>query len=501
MEEEIAIMNQRKVWSLVALPENTNILGCRWVYAAKTNDQGKIVRHKARLVAQGYKQIKGESYDETFSPVVNFGIIRLFFALLVNSQHWYNMQCDITGAYLYAPLEEEIYMKQPPGFIKKGQEGQVCRLRKAIYGLHQSGRQWFFQIEKVLLKIGFLKINWSNCVYTFKNEALLLLYVDDFVILTRNEGKLEEMVELLNKYFEIKRLGKTRKLLGVEFEENNGEILIHQHNYIDKVCNAFSKYQYPMSSLPISKGAVFSRAQCPQQDSECSLMAKYPYRSVLGCLSFVANRTRPDLNYAINIFSQFQSNPGLVHWEGLLRLLGYLKYTQHLKLKLTCNEVNLIAYTDADYAANRDDRTSMGGQIIFIDKAPIIWRTFKQKCVSLSTMESEFVAMTEATKEVTWCANVINECIKRNIIDNAHLITPTLLVDNMAAIDFAKSPIENFKTKHIDVKLHFVRQYLYKRKFNLFHVSSKNNLADAFTNSLTKIELKRFKTHILFGKM
>ncbi|GFU40785.1 retrovirus-related Pol polyprotein from transposon RE1 [Trichonephila clavipes] len=130
------------------------LLGCRWVYNLKRDENGKVIGYKARLVAQGYSQIKGENYDETFSPVVNFSVIRLFFSLLVVWLKWKHFQCDVTGAYLYAPLNEEVYMKQPQGYIEKGKEGLVCKLKQALYGLHQSGRAWYFELNNVLNEIG-----------------------------------------------------------------------------------------------------------------------------------------------------------------------------------------------------------------------------------------------------------------------------------------------------------------------------------------------------------
>lgn len=492
MEEEIQTMYERKVWTLTKLPEGTQPLGCRWVYTVKRNETGEIARYKARLVAQGYKQIKGESYDETFSPVVNFGAIRFFYAILVSCQGWTHFQCDIKCAYLYAPLTEKIYITQPPGFVISGKENFVCKLEKALYGLHQSGRVWFFELNKVLLDLGFEKLQWCNCVYIFKNSIVLLIYVDDIVIFGITKKYIDQAIVLLSQRFDMKLLGKTKKLLGVDFVENKNGISIHQSSYIEEVCDRFKKFKFPISSLPICKGVVYSKTQCPQSSSDSEEMLNFPYRSVLGCLSFIANRTRPDISYAVNIFSQFQSNPGMIHWDGLLKLLGYVSYTKEHRLNLSCSKIDLIAFSDADFAANRDDRTSMGGQILFIEKAPIAWRTFKEKCVSLSTMESEFIAMTETAKELLWFDRILTESFNRKIFDG-HKVKSCLYVDNMAALDFVKSPIENYRTKHIDIKLFFIRDLIYKDTFQVKHIKSKENLSDIFTKPLTKYDLNRFK--------
>lgn len=404
------MMHERKVWTLIARPKSANILGCRWVYTIKQDDSGNIVRYKSRLVAQGYKQIKGESYDETYSPVVNFGVIRFFFSLLVCLLGWIHLQFDVKCAYLYAPLDEQIYMSQPQGFVTN--ENLVCKLNKAIYGLHQSGRAWFYEMDSVLLKIGFLKFQYCNCAYRYNANIILLLYVDDFVIFGKDKVQIDNVVKLLSNHFDLKALGKTKKLLGVEFEERDNLLMLHQRSYIKEIYNRFNNFNIPIRSLPISKASIFSKNQSPQTLMEKNEIKLIPYRSLLGCLSFLASRTRPDISYAVNILSQFQGDPGIIHWHGLLNILGYVVNTKDYNLKFECNKPQLIAFSDADFAANRDDRTSMGGQLICLDKSPISWRTFKQKCISLSTMESEFVAMTETSKELVWFNNILTECVE-----------------------------------------------------------------------------------------
>jgi hypothetical protein len=192
--------------------------------------------------------------------------------------------------------------------------------------------------------------------------------------------------------------------------------------------------------------------------------------------------------YAVNLLSQFQENPGMKHWNSLLKLLGYLKYSQHFKLELSkVKDLNLICYSDSDYAANRDDRVSIGGYILFLDETPISWRTFKQKCISLSTMESEYVTLTEAAKELIWIKNVLeNEILNLPLKDNI------LYCDNQAAIAFSNSPFENHRTKHIHVKYLFLRNLVYEKLFELKYIPTNLNLADSFTKPQVKERLMNF---------
>ncbi|GBN82630.1 Retrovirus-related Pol polyprotein from transposon TNT 1-94 [Araneus ventricosus] len=179
-------------------------------------------------------------------------------------------------------------------------------------------------------------------------------------------------------------------------------------------------------------------------------MSKIPYRSLVGSSSSLAGRTRPDISYAINIFSQFQEHPGITHWNGLLELLGYISYTKYLRLDLSnIQDLNLTAY--ADFANNHDDRIFMNEQIVFIDQVPVTWQSFKQKSICLSSMKSEFVALTETAKELIWLQSILTECVEFNLI-SLNNVKPTLFVDNQAAIDFVKSHIENYRTKRIVAK-------------------------------------------------
>ncbi|GBN31024.1 Retrovirus-related Pol polyprotein from transposon TNT 1-94 [Araneus ventricosus] len=325
MVREINVMIERKVWDLVDPPENAKVLGNRWVYTLKRDKNNRAVRFKARLVAQGNTQLKGESFDEVFSPVVNFSIVRLFFSICVYLWKWTHIQVHINNAYLYANLDATVYMRQPTGYLRE--RHKVCQLRKAIYGLHQSGSQWFLELENVLIKLKFKKLYWCNFVYTFKDNVILLFYVDDIVVFGKEIQNVDFVLNLLQDSFDLKVLGRTKKLLGIDFEEQGNDLFIHQKSYIEKICRTYEKYKFPVSSLPISKGQVLSKLDSPKTSEE---LLNFPYRNFIGSLAFIALRTRPDIMYAINVLSQFQSNPGIKHWNCLLRLLGYLKYTQKL---------------------------------------------------------------------------------------------------------------------------------------------------------------------------
>lgn len=177
-------------------------------------------------------------------------------------------------------------------------------------------------------------------------------------------------------------------------------------------------------------------------------MSTYPYASLLGSLSFLASRSRPDISFAVNYVSQFASNPGLTHWNALCHLLNYVVSTANYRLRLpNIESINLIGFADANWASDVNDRHSTSGYIVLLDKVPLLWKAAKQKCLSLSAMEAEFVAMTKCAKELLWLSNIINELSEFGVILN---ITQ-LFSDNMSAIHYASNSSEKSCTKHIDV--------------------------------------------------
>ena len=180
------MMNSRNVWILVDLSSGCKVIGSRWVYTLKTDNKNVIKRYKARLVAQSFNQRYGIDYDDVFSPVMNFSLIRFFFILLVSILSWEHRQLDVKSAYLYGILKQKNYLRQPKGFEVPGEESKVCLLLKAIHGLHQSGKEWYNEIDKILKSLDFPKLQWCNCVYTLGGNLFPLLYVDDIIMFAKN---------------------------------------------------------------------------------------------------------------------------------------------------------------------------------------------------------------------------------------------------------------------------------------------------------------------------
>ncbi|GBN62249.1 Retrovirus-related Pol polyprotein from transposon TNT 1-94 [Araneus ventricosus] len=229
MREELNMMKTRKDWELVHPPANKTIIGSKWVYNIKHDEKiNQREKHKAKLVALGLKQKAGIDYGETFSPVVNFSVVKLMFIVLESLLGWNHVQPDVKSAYLYDKLNELVYLKQPPGFLVKDAESKVHLLHKALYDLHQSGRSWNCELDHILKNLMFDKLLWSNCLYKNK-DVILVIYVDDSMVFGKTLIDINKTIALIQSKLDLTELGPAKYLLGENFEMNK-DLFMHQKN-------------------------------------------------------------------------------------------------------------------------------------------------------------------------------------------------------------------------------------------------------------------------------
>ena len=335
MVEEMESLHKNQTWELVELPEGKRAIGCKWVYKKKeavSEKEGE--KFKARLVAKGYSQKKGVDYDEIFSPVVRHTSIRTVLALVAHSDMQLE-QMDVKTAFLHGDLEEQIYMVQPEGFSQPGQEHLVCNLKKSLYGLKQSPRQWYKRFDSYMIRIGYKRCEYDCCVYVKRLDddsfVFLLLYVDDMLIAAKSMSEVNKLKTLLNKEFDMKDLGSAKKILGMEIRRDRASrrLWLSQCSYVEKVLDRFSMGNAKPVSTPLANHFRLSTAQCPKTDDEVQVMSKVPYTSAVGCLMYAMVCTRPDLAQAISVVSKFLSNPGRQHWDAVKWIFINLKGTSH----------------------------------------------------------------------------------------------------------------------------------------------------------------------------
>ena len=328
MDCEINTMLERKVWTPVPYDKEYKIIGTRWVYTTKKNAQGEIPAFKARLVALGNLQKKGPDYQETFSPVINFTLIRLFMILFSCILKWVNCLLDVRCAYLYGKIDKNIYMRQPDGYKLKGKENYVLKLNKAIYGLHQSGCCWHNDLREKLLSNGFQEIRGVTCAFTYQNKAIVLVYVDDLPIFAQDQETLDEVIKLIESIYEVKHLGSITLLLGVEFLRKEGQLFnLNCAQYISKCLKKYEIYDETHVTLPSTPG--FQPAPCSQ---EAELLPEIPFRNLLRSLQYIAQRCRPDVAWTVAALSQYTEKYDSTHFSALFKILMYLGTTKELGL-------------------------------------------------------------------------------------------------------------------------------------------------------------------------
>lgn len=463
-----------------------------------------LKKRKARIVAKGYSQEYGRDYYETYAPVARLNSVRTVIALAAQE----NMdirQYDITTAYLNGILDEEVYM-EPPKWLeetlryivenKKGgdpwlkkakmmfddlmESDKVCRMRKALYGLKQAGRVWHERFDKELRALGATPTLSDPCIYLMKSKdeklIIIVIYVDDILVMCQDTEEILKFGKQLSKIFNVKDIGKLERCLGMDFIIDEKGILVHHKNYIEEILERFQMSDCNPVSTPLDPGTKLVKDNT-WQDSDGE---KPPYRELVGCLLYLAISTRPDISHTASLLGQFNDCFSKNHWNAAKRVLRYLKGTKDQGIFYKRERSDIIGYVDADWAASACDRRSFSGFVFLLGGGAITWDSKKQRTVALSTTEAEYMAMAEAAKEIVHLRRFLLELG----VSSANSIN--LCVDNMSAQKLASNPIHHVRTKHIDVRYHFIREIVKSKQINLSHVSSSDMLADVFTKVLVK---------------
>lgn len=488
MKEKIDSLAKNNTWTLVPLPQGRVAIKNRWVFKLKYAD-GKPVRFKARLVAKGFSQRPGIDYDETYSPVVKHDSLRTVLAIAA-AEDLEIVQLDVKTAFLNGDLSEVLYMEQPTGFRTSD---NVCLLHRSLYGLKQASRAWNSKFNSFLIKYGFIRSSADPCFYFQQDKehiTILAIWVDDGLLCSSRSTKLQDIVGYLSQNFEMTS-GSADCFVGIQIKRNRKERTIHlsQGPYIKKILDKFCLTDCLQRTIPADPFTHLRRNTTTSESQEM----EFPFREAVGSLMFAAICTRPDISFAVGQVAQFCNNPSRVHWEATKRILAYLKGTMDHGIvyrQVSSEENVLVAFSDADFAGNIDDRRSTTGNIFIINGGPVAWCSQRQKCVSLSTTEAEYVAASTATKEIIWLRRLLKDLGRPQ-----HNATP-LLCDNQSAIKLVRNPEYHQRTKHIDVRYHFIRSMQEDNTLNVKYVQTSEQLADGLTKSLDGPKFLKFKCGI-----
>ncbi|GJX80864.1 retrovirus-related pol polyprotein from transposon TNT 1-94 [Tanacetum coccineum] len=375
-----------------------------------------IIRFKACLVTKGYSQKEGIDYNEIFSAVVRHTFIRVLLTLVAHPDLELE-QLDVKIAFLHGDLEEEIYMSQPEDFVVQGKEDYVCKLRKSLYGLKQTPRQWYKRFDSFMVKHGFSRSAYDCCVY-HKKEAYgsliyLLLYVDDMLVAAKDMEELNKLKILLNTKFDMKDLGAARKILGMEIirDRKHGKPFLSQKSYIEKIISRFGMSSAKSVNTPSSANFRLSTTCAPQRTYDVGLI--------------------------------------------------YGSEREYL----------VAGYSDSDYAVDLAVRRSLTGYVFIIGNSVVSWGATLQPSIALSTTEAEYMALTYATKE---------GILLKGLIEDLSFPQDQAIVfcDSINAICLAKDQVYHGRTKHIDVRYYFIRT---ETRIKVKKIVTEDNLADVFT--------------------
>ena len=469
MADEINSQMENETWQLVSLPEGKSLLKNRWVFRLKLKSDGKIDKAKARLVVKGCAQKPGVDYDEIYSPVARYDTVRVL--LSVAAAHNLDLyQFDIKTAFLYGEVEEELYMAQPQGF-EDGTD-RVCRLRKSVYGLKQAPRCWSKRFRTFLLTNGFRESDADPCLFMSIRDGrrlFLAVYVDDGMVVGDDRKDIDKLILDLKTEFKITE-GQLDSFLGIHIERTRSGIFINQPAYTENIIKRFRMENAKPTSVPT--GII------EKEEDSTKLDSNVPYRQAVGCLQYLAIVTRPDIAFAVSTVARAVTNPSKSDWRRVHKIYRYLNGTRDVGIMYRKEERNQFAtFSDADYAGDWITGRSTTGLVSLYACGAVVWSSRQQRSVALSSTEAEYMAASDGAKDCVWLSKLFKsltgfeEC-------------PVLFCDNQSAIALSKNSSFHQRTKHINVRYHFIRDLCDRGKLCLKYVETTRQLADIFTKHI-----------------
>ncbi|GJW76906.1 putative ribonuclease H-like domain-containing protein [Tanacetum coccineum] len=470
MQEELLQFKLQQVWILVDLPNGAKVIGTKWVYRNKKDERGVVVRNKARLVAQGHRQEEGIDYDEVFAPVARIEAIRLFLAF-ASFMGFIVYQMDVKSAFLYGTIDEEVYVSQPPGFVDPDHPTKVYKVVKALYGLHQAPRAWYATLSTFLEKHGYKRGTIDKTLFIRRNKKDIMLvqvYVDDIIFGSTNKSWCDEFEALMQSRFQMSSMGELTFFLGLQVKQNKEGIFISQDKYVAEILKKFDLVNVKAAITPMETKLPLTK------DEEAFDVDVHLYRSMIGSLMYLT-ASRPDIMYAVCVCSRFQVTPKTSHLNAVKRIFKYLKGKPNLGLWYPRESpLDLEAFSDSDYGGSNLDRKSTTGGCQFLGQRLISWQCKKQTIVATSTTEAEYVAAANCCGQVLWVQN--------QLLDYGfNFMNTKIHIDNESTICIVKNPVYHSKTKHIEIRHHFIRDCYEKKLISVEKIHTDLNVADLLT--------------------
>ena len=477
---------------MVDRPKNKNIINARWLFKKKLNPDGTVNKYKARLVARGFKQIENQDYENTYSPVAGLDTIRLLIAL---SAH-FNLSIhhlDVSNAFLQSKIDKETYIEIPQ--CMEAQPNKVLKLQKSLYGLKQAPLLWCNTLTNLLIKNNFKHYEKEPCFLYKKGSdnsiCFVVFYVDDILIATDNNALRQETINLLSSKLQLKNLGPVSYFLGLQIDKIENGYFIHQSAYSEKIVRNLNLETCKDVTLPSQVNLKLDESKPEDQ-----LVDKTVYQSLIGALNYISNATRPDITFCVNKAARFATNPSVKHLAFAKQIVKYIKSTINHGLIYRStntnfnNSINLVAYSDSDFASHIPDRKSTSGACILLNNNLIHWYSKKQAKVALSTMESELESLVFATK-ITLGYIAFLKGIGLNLIQPTPIFT-----DNNSVTFLVKNAKSDIRTRYIEVKYAFIKDKVADKIIKVQKCHTNENVSDMLTKSVPKFKFYPFKESI-----
>eukprot|EP00873_Tetraselmis_striata_P023816 jgi/Tetstr1/444080/TSEL_003319.t2 len=489
-----------RTWELVDCPPGATILPNQWVFVAKAAPDGTLDKAKARAVVCGNYQKDGDTCKETYAPVIRISSLRVFFTIVAAMQ-LHLRQLDAVAAYLNAsiPADEYLYMRQLQGFDDGS--GRVCRLLKCLYGLRQSGRYWCKLLAMWLISVGWIQCKADPCIFILRQGeiyAAMGVYVDDMELAGNDDTWLDSFETDLRNRFVVKRQHDPWVIgMSVSYDRPNRRITLTQTAYIKEILERFGMLDCKKSDVPMvadfCKQPLTSVSESPLLDAD----GRSQYVRLMGCLLYVSTCTRPDITTALSILGSVQKEPRVMHMTALKKVLRYLKGTMHRGITLgadSTDNLRLVGYADADFAADLIQRRSRGGYLFRLgDHGACSYKsalmpTATQETgggIAQSTVDAETVSLAQAIKDGIHLKMLVSEIL-------GSPVQPLIMMeDNQGAISYATNAVISDRTKHIDVKWHFVKDHVEAGTVGVNYIATDLNTADMMTKPLPRPALEK----------
>lgn len=413
IEAELSTLSQKETWKPVGkIPQmkgryglkadpitHVDILPSFVKLKIKRDEEGYPVKFKARVVAGENFQIFGKDFDSVYAPVIDFSIVLLMLCIAI-SLGWFTKHTDVKAAFLNGDIDRETYISHPVNLPPELMKDKYYILYKALYGLKQAPLQWFLKLRNSFCNdMKYVQLNSDGAVF-FKAAksnsdylVIALVYVDDIIFLSPSQEKLDQELHTFLNLFEGSDLGEVKWYLGIQVETENGYKKLTQKSYILQLLQSYQLQNVCTYDTPMTTN-ILNDIKVHEKDE---VIDNKEYRSMIGSLMFLANRTRPDISTYVNILAKYVSKPNAFLKKCATRVFGYLKSTLEYGLVQNKSEtISLEVYCDSDFAGDQIDRKSRTGWAVVLNGSAISWASHKQSTVALSSSEAEYIAMSEA---------------------------------------------------------------------------------------------------------